>query len=181
MACELTAGIAQDCKDASSGIKAIYVQQYEDFDSGVTIDGTTLEVDALPTATLYRIDLKIGQGSWSSEPTVSPENNNVFHTQTVVAIIPKITAAKRKQIELLLKNRLALFVRDANDAIWMFGKLNGMELTAGPSGSGTAMGDLNGWTLTFTAMDDKQPYRLENYTTNPFDNFAGITVSNTQV
>jgi len=181
MACELTAGIALDCKDAIGGIKAIYVQQYEDFLTGVTIDATTLEVEALPTATLYKVDVRIGSGSLQFEPTTSVENNTIFWTHTISCIVPKMSAAKRKQIELLAKNRLALFVLDSNGSIWMCGKLNGCDMTAGPGGTGTATGDLNGWTLTFTAQDSVQPYRLESYTTNPFDNFAGISVSATQV
>lgn len=180
MACELTSGIAIDCKDAIGGIKRVYIQQMEDFLSGVTVDSTTLEIEALPTATLYKVDVRVGSGSMQFEATTSVENNTIYWTHTVTCIVPKMTAAKRKQIELFGKNRLALFVLDTNGNIWFCGKLNGCDLTAAPGGTGTAIGDLNGWTLTFTAMDDKQPFRLESYTTNPFDNFAGITVSATQ-
>jgi len=181
MACELTAGIALDCKDAIGGIKAIYVQQYEDFLSGVTVDAATLEIEALPTATLYKVDVRVGSGSMQFEATTSVENNTIYWTHTVTCIVPKMTAAKRRQIELLAKNRLAVFVLDGNSNIWFCGKLNGCDMTAAPGGTGTALGDLNGWTLTITCNDDKQPYRLESFTTNPFDNFAGISVSATQV
>jgi len=50
MACELTAGFALDCKEGVGGIKAIFLQQLVDFQSGVTVDATSEEIDGLPTA-----------------------------------------------------------------------------------------------------------------------------------
>jgi hypothetical protein len=42
--------------------------------------------------------------------------------------------------------------------------------------TGTAKGDLNGYTITFTAEEANKAYRLESYTSLPFDNYGGITV-----
>lgn len=176
MACELTAGFLLDCKDSIGGIKAIYLQQHADFLSGVTIDATSEEVDALPTASIYKYTLPKHTGSFTEEVASSVENGTIFYTQTVTATFFKLTAARRKQLDLIGKNRLVVFVQDNNDNIWMVGRMDGAEVTAASTATGVAKGDLNGYTITFTAEEKSKAYRLESFTTNPFDNFAGITV-----
>ena len=176
MACELTAGFALDCKDSIGGIKAIYLQQHADFLSGVTIDATSEEVDALPTASIYKYICPKHTGSFTEEVASSVENGTIFYTQTVNATFFKLSALRRKQLDLVGKNRLVVFVQDNNDNIWMVGRMDGAEVTAASTATGVAKGDLNGYTITFTAEEKSKAYRLESFTTNPFDNFAGITV-----
>lgn len=176
MACELTAGFLLDCKDAIGGIKAIYLQQHEDFLSGVTIDASSEEVDGLPTKSIYKYALPKHTGSFTEEVASSVENGTIFYTQTVTATFFKLSAARRKQLELVGKNRLVVFVQDNNDNIWMVGRMDGAEVTAASTATGVAKGDLNGYTITFTAEEKNKAYRLESFTSVPFDNFAGITV-----
>ena len=176
MACDLTAGFALDCKEGVGGIKAIFLQQLVDFQSGVTVDATSEEIDGLPTASVYQYTLPKHTGSFTEEVQSSVENGTIFYTQTVTATFFKLTAARRKQLELVAKNRLVVFVQDNNDNIWMVGKVDGAEVTAASTATGTAKGDLNGYTITFTAEEAHKAYRLQSYSTTPFDNFASITV-----
>jgi hypothetical protein len=181
MACELTAGFQLECRDSIGGIKAIYLQQHADFLTGVTADSGTEEIDALPTATIYKYICPKHTGGFTEEVASSVENGTIFYTQTVTATFFKLTAARRKQLELLGKNRLVVFVQDNNDNIWMVGRMDGAEVTAASTATGVAKGDLNGYTITFTAEEAHKAYRLESFTSIPFDNFAGITVSTTNV
>jgi hypothetical protein len=87
-----------------------------------------------------------------------------------------LSAARRKQLELVGKNRLVVFVQDNNDNIWMIGRMDGAEVTAASTATGTVKGDLNGYTITFTAEEKSKAYRLESFTSIPFDNFSSITV-----
>jgi hypothetical protein len=176
MACELTAGFALDCKEGVGGIKAIYLQQLADFQTGVTVDATSGEIDALPTASIYQFTLPKHTGSFTEEVQSSVENGTIFYTQTVTATFFQLSAARRKQLEIIAKNRLVCFVLDNNNNIWMVGKVDGAEVTAMSTATGTAKGDLNGYTITFTAEEKNKAYRLESYTTTPFDNFGSITV-----
>lgn len=176
MACELTAGFTLDCKEGVGGIKAIYLQQLADFQTGVTVDATSGEIDALPTASIYQFTLPKHTGSFTEEVQSSVENGTIFYTQTVTATFFQLTAARRKQLEIIAKNRLVCFVLDNNNNIWMVGKVDGAEVTAMSTATGTAKGDLNGYTITFTAEEKNKAYRLESYSSTPFDNFAGITV-----
>jgi len=176
MACELTAGFTLECKSTIGGIKAIYLQQHQDFLTNVTIDATTEEVDGLPTASIYKYTCPKHTGSFNEEVASSVENGTIFYTQTVTATFFALSAARRKQLELVAKNRLVVFVQDNNDNIWMVGKADGAEVTAMTTSTGVAKGDLNGYTITFTAEEGHKAYRLESYTSLPFDNYGGITV-----
>ena len=176
MACELTAGFTLDCKEGVGGIKAIYLQQLADFQTGVTVDATSGEIDALPTASIYQFTLPKHTGSFTEEVQSSVENGTIFYTQTVTATFFQLTAPRRKQLEIIAKNRLVCFVLDNNNNIWMIGKVDGAEVTAMSTATGTAKGDLNGYTITFTAEEKNKAYRLESYSSTPFDNFGSITV-----
>jgi len=174
--CELSSGFALDCKEGIGGIKAIFLQQLADFQTGVVINGTSEEVEELPTASIYQYTLPKHTGSFTEEVASSVENGTIYYTQTVNATFFKLTAPRRKQLELIAKNRLVVFVQDNNDNIWMVGKIDGAEVTAMSTATGTAKGDLNGTTITFTAEEAHKAYRLESYGTTPFDNFPDITV-----
>jgi hypothetical protein len=54
---------------------------------------------------------------------------------------------------LLAQAKLAVVAVDRNGTKWIMGLENGVYLTTGTSATGTAMGDLNGMTLTFTSME----------------------------
>ena len=176
MACELTAGFELQCKDTIGGIKAIYLQQHEDFLTGVSADGNTEEIDELPSAEIYKYICPKHTGGFTEEVASSVENGTIFYTQTVTATFFKLSAPRRKQLELLAKNRLVVFVQDNNDNIWMVGRFDGAEVTAASTATGVAKGDLNGYTVTFTAEEAHKAYRLVSYSNLPFDNFAGIDV-----
>ena len=103
MACELTAGFTLDCKDGVGGIKAIYLQQLVDFQTGVTVDGSTGEIDGLPTVSIYQFTLPKHTGSFTEEVASSVENGTIFYTQTVTATFFQLSAARRKQLEIIAK------------------------------------------------------------------------------
>jgi hypothetical protein len=174
--CELSAGFGLQCKDGIGGIKAIFIQQHEDFLTGVTADASSEEIDGLPTKTIYQYTLPKHTGMFTEEVASNVENGTIFYTQTVTATFHKLSAPRRKQLELVAKNRLVVFVQDNNDNIWMVGRIDGAEVTAASTATGTAKGDLNGYTITFTAEEAHKAYRLESFTSIPFDNFGGITV-----
>jgi len=176
MACDLTAGFALDCKEGVGGIKAIYLQQLASFKTGVTVDPSTEEISTLPEIDIFQFITPKHTSVFTEEVTSSVENGTIFYTQTVTASFFKLSAARRKQLEIIGKNRLVVFVLDNNNNIWMVGKVDGAEVTAASTTTGTAKGDLNGYTITFTAEEAHKAYRLESFTNEPFDNFPDINV-----
>lgn len=181
MACELTTGMTFQCNEGIGGIKAIYIQQLADFKTGVALDGTTGKVDALPEATIFQYDAKSKLASNFEETVTNEQNGSIMYTQTVNIQIKKLSQAKQKELHTLLKNRVVVFVLDRNDSIYMVGRQYGAWLTTRTGATGTEMSDFNGYTLAFTAEEPNPSPELEAFSAVPFDNFADITVSATQI
>ena len=83
----------------------------------------------------------------------SVENGTVFYTQVVSLVCNKPVAADITEIQNLAKGRLAVVVQDNNDNYFVIGHTRGAELTGGSLTTGTAVGDLNGFTLEFTGEE----------------------------
>jgi hypothetical protein len=179
MACELTKGRGLDCKDAIGGIKAVYFVQHEDA-TIATSAGEVTDIDL--TTNLFKYTLPKGTGSFTETIQSSAENGTVFYEPSVNIKLHKLTVGDRNEINLLAQNRLIVFVEmnlkhgNGKNNIWCLGVDNGLELSAGTSSSGTAMGDLNGYDLTFTGAESAPALLVESYTTTPFDN-TGFTVT----
>jgi hypothetical protein len=181
MACELTTGMTFDCSEGVGGIDTLYIAKLSDFATGVTVDGTTGEVDALPEATLFKYDLKSKLASSFTEELSNDQTGSYFYNLTVNAQFKKLSQAKQKELHLLAKNRVVVFVKDRNNTIWMLGRQYGLWLSGRSGASGQEFGDFNGYSLVFTGEEPNPAPSLEAYTTTPFDNFADITLSATQI
>jgi hypothetical protein len=83
----------------------------------------------------------------------SVENGTVFYTQVLSLVLNKPVAADITEIQNLAKGRLAIVVQDNNDNYFVLGHTRGAELTGGSIATGTALGDLNGYTLEFTGEE----------------------------
>lgn len=179
MACDLTKGRGLDCRDAVGGIKAVYFIEY-DKATLTTSGGSISDIDL--TAPLRKYKLKRGTGSFTETINPSSENGTVFYTPSINIKLHNMTANDRNEIKLLAQNRLIIFV-ETNSAgasgitrIWCCGESNGMELSAGTSASGVALGDMNGYDLTFEGQEPEPCKEVQDYTTAPFDN-SGFTVT----
>jgi len=153
MPCDISLGRLEPCKTSVGGLKAVYIIN-ENAITGVTYDAT--DTDAIATVTgspsAYKYDLK---GSSSFEQTInsSRANGTTFFTQTINLSLKSITAKDLKQIKLLAYGRPKVIVEDNNGKFFLTGLKNGMEVTGGTIVTGTAMGDLSGFTLTITGEE----------------------------
>ena len=177
MPCTLSSGRLLQCKDKIGGIKTIFLAEHSKFATGVVNDAAG-EITALPTAVLFRYELSQAAGDFVETITSSVENGTVFWNQVVTFSLMQLTAADRLELANVAQTRLALFVLDNNDNIWMVGQYDSAELTAGTAATGKAKGDANGYSLTFSALEKLPARRVESYTTVPFDNLtATITIN----
>ena len=83
----------------------------------------------------------------------SVENGTVFYTQVLSLVLNKPVVADIVELTNLAKGRLGILVQDNNDNYFVMGHTRGAELTGGSLATGTALGDLNGYTLEFTAEE----------------------------
>ena len=175
MACATTAGFLVDCKEGIGGIKAIYLGAYSTFANTATFTGN--EFTALDTGSVYEFQLPKHTGSFTEEAAISIENGTVYYTQTVVASFHGMTPERAAQLQLVAKGRNVLWVLDNNNNLWMCGYKDGVEVTAFTTSTGTAKGDLNGYTVTFTGEEkDKAYYGTVTDPTDVFGDFPTVTL-----
>ena len=165
MACDLTLGRKEPCKDVVGGIKAVYFVDFGDF-SSIAYDSTDTDViDTLgSTLTCRQYDVK-GNSSFEQNITSSRENGTTFFEQTLNLTLHKLTKEDNKELKLMSYGRPHIIVEDYNLNLFVMGLEHGADVSGGTIVTGAAMGDLNGYTLTFTAME-KVPANFIQRTSN---------------
>jgi len=155
MSCQLANGRLEVCKDAEGGIDADYFINYADyaFPTDVTYVATTDTIDTVANvASLYKYELK-GTNSFEQVYNSSRENGTTFAEQTLTITLKKQDAATHKSVKLLAYGRPHVVIKNRNNQFFLAGLEHGMELTTANASNGTAMGDLNGYTLTFVGTE----------------------------
>jgi len=177
MACDLTKGRKEPCKDSVGGIKAVYFADFGDIT--ITYDGTDTDViDDLGTVTVFKYELK-GNSTFEQTITSSRENGTTFFEQALNLTLKKLTVQDHKELKLMSYGRPHIVVQDYNGNAFLMGAEHGCDVTGGTITTGGAMGDLSGYTLTFAASEQVPANFLEGATeANPFAGLTGtVTVT----
>jgi len=155
MACELTLGRKEPCKDVVGGIKNVYFADFGDFSTIVYETGSGDEdvIDTLGTGlTILKYEIK-GNSSFEQNITSSRENGTTFFEQTLNLTLHKLTKEDNKELKLMAYGRPHVIVEDYNKNLFVMGLENGADVSGGTIVTGAAMGDLSGYTLTLTGME----------------------------
>jgi hypothetical protein len=152
--CALTTGFDLDCRDAVGGVKSVRLASLEDYTAMVA----TLAAGAITgwtTAALdfYKYDQLKETSSLTESINGSSQNGTVYYTPEVVIVLSKLDVTKRNEIKVLAQQRLVAIVEGNDSSYWVVGYQNGLELNAGTSATGTAFGDLSGYSLTLSGME----------------------------
>lgn len=177
----LTKGRKEACKDVVGGLKAVY---FVDFGGLGTVTQTDDEItnmtgDSSNNLTAYKYDLK-GSNSFEQTVTQSTDNGTTFFEQTLNITLKKLTKEDNKELKLLAYGRPHIAVEDYNGNVMMMGLEHGCELSNGTIVTGAAMGDMSGYTLTFTATERLPANFMDSDTVDadfPFSvtDYAGLT------
>ena len=153
MACLIANGRQEACKDSLSGLDAIYFINYGDI-TAKTYDVTDTDMIATVTgvSNLYKFELK-GTNSFEQTITSSRENGTTFVEQTLAIQLKKQDAATTKTVKLLSYGRPNIVVKDNNGNFFLAGLERGMDVTTGTISNGSALGDFNGYSLTFVGQE----------------------------
>jgi hypothetical protein len=158
MACDITSGYTLGCRDNTGGIKNIYILSGSV--AGLTGEDVGLITDISGSGTFYKYELTRQTGDYTETINASLENGTVFYEQVVNAPFHKMESSLRNQIKILAQNpALKIIVETNNGAdatagkFFYLGQDNGLSLSGGSGATGTAFGDMNGYTLTFTGQE----------------------------
>ena len=159
MSCDITNGRIEQCKDSVSGLKAIYFINFDDLNSDdVVYDATDTDVidtwQPAATLNLYKYELKSTANSFTTAINSSRDNGTTFFEQTLVANLKRQDFATHKNVKLLAYGRPRIIVRTMTDQFFLMGLDQGADVSAGEISTGAALGDFNGYSLTFTAQEE---------------------------
>ena len=119
-------------------------------------DGTAGETDVIETfggtPDWFEFKLK-GNSSFEQAVTSSRENGTTFYEQTLNLTFKKMSKQTHNELKLLAYARPHVIVEDNNGNKFLMGLEYGAEVSGGSIATGAAMGDLSGYTLTFTAQE----------------------------
>ncbi len=155
MACDISLGRLEPCKDSVGGLKSIYFINYDNsFLSDITLDTDDIITAIAPTYSAYKFELR-GANTFDETNEVSKENGTSFWTGTGTIALKKQDAVTRKELKLLSYSRPIVMTEGYDGLFKIYGIENGCDVSVNTA-SGGAMGDFNGYNLTVTSQE-KQP------------------------
>ena len=161
MSCDIIGGRTEQCKDAVSGLHAIYLVNYGDVDfqslaqygTGDNTDQiVAVQTDGI-TFSAYKFELK-GNNSFEQTINSSRENGTTFFEQTLTVQLKRQDVKSTKNIKLISYGRPRIIIHARGDQFFLMGLDQGCDVSAGNISSGSALGDFNGYSLTFTGMEE---------------------------
>lgn len=154
MPCALTNGYKLGCRDNVGGITEVRLIAFNSVTGTIVVDGSGIVTGTFPASGFYKYEVPKGAGQFTETVNASTENGTIFYQQELVFPINRMTQTVRNELRLLGLNRLMAIVTDRNGKYWLLGRSNGLDVTAGTAQTGTAMGDRNGYEMTFTGMEE---------------------------
>lgn len=166
MACNLSAGRQEVCKESIGGLQGVY---FINFTTGSFTKNANGEVTALPSgSTVYYYELK-GTSAYTETVNSSRENGTTFFSQELTLNLKKLTNEMTTQLKLMAYGRPQIVVWTNNGDALLVGEVHGADVTGGTIQTGGAMGDLYGYSVTFTGMEQLPASFLSgSTTTSPF-------------
>jgi len=183
MPCNLTAGRQEVCKESIGGLQGVYFINYTTGSFTQTTGSTAVPaglITGLPTgvSTVYYYELK-GTSAYTETVNTSRENGTTFFSQELSLNLKKLTNEMTTQLKLMAYGRPQIIVWTNNGDALLVGQHLGADLTAGTISTGGALGDLYGYSATFTGTEQFPAAFLSGSTTT--SPFAGWSVQPTIV
>jgi hypothetical protein len=171
MACNLSAGRNEVCKDSIGGLSGVYFLNYT---TGSFAKNASGEVTGFPTgSTVYYYELK-GNSSYTETVNSSRDNGTTFFSQELLLNLKKLTNEMTTQLKLMAYGRPQIVVHTMNGDALLVGEREGADVTAGTIQTGAALGDLYGYSVTFTGQEQLPASFISGSTaSNPFGALAG--------
>ncbi len=153
MACNLSAGIQLGCRDNTGGLKTLWITDYTNVTSITSSTGDTITAIS-GTGTFYEFQLIRTSSQLTETVNASLENGTVFYQGEVVTYFNKLGQDKRNILKTLAQSQqLAICAEDNNGQYFYLGQTYGCFISAGTSVTGKALGDQNGYNMTFQYLE----------------------------
>jgi hypothetical protein len=154
MGCTISLGRQEVCKESVGGLQGVYFTPYTTgaFTHATASDGGS-PITAYPASqSAYYYQLK-GTSAYTETVNTSRENGTTFFNQELVLNLKKLTNEMTTQLRLLAWGRNQIAIATLSGDTLLAGERQGCDLTAGNIQTGGSLGDLYGYSLTFTGME----------------------------
>jgi len=165
MACLLTSGRTEPCKDAIGGLKAIYF--YDFLEDAFTVSSSEATAINSSLTTAYKYDL-LADGNNLEEVGTSDQNTGTYTVlQTATFSLKKQDKDTANEINLLSKARPGAVVQDRLGNYKVIGLSDGLVIS-GTAASGGEKASFNGYNLTAIATEAEFAPTLDSATETAF-------------
>ena len=169
MACNITRGRLIDCKVSIGGLKAIYIAKSYSNNVAATATINTTEMTTAGfanwsccggTVEVFKYDLVQNLSSLTVNINSDNANGTTFFEQTLSVTLQKIDHDMTNELRLMAYSRSQIFVQDSMDNVFLLGMDGGCYVTGGTVVTGTAKGDMNGYTIEWGAEENNALIQL---------------------
>lgn len=150
MACVLTSGRTEPCRDAIGGLKAAYFLDFLE-DAFTITAGEATAID-IGVTDVYKYELLADGNTLEETFTADMNNGTSVYEQVLTLALKKQTKASANELALIVKARPIVVVQDRMNNYRIVGISDGTVAT-GSIVSGGAKADFNGYNLTLTATE----------------------------
>ena len=171
--CNFELGFALQCKDGIGGIRKLYLGLWSDFGPNVVLDAGNNEIcTSIGTRPIYEFVLPKHTGNFEEVGTYDINNGTGYYVHTINATFHKLSQDRSFLLQEMAKTRLLAVVEDNNGNFYVCGVVDAVEVTALTSATGTAKGDLNGYTITLTGEEKSKAPMFPDFLT------SGVVIEN---
>lgn len=165
MACNTVTltGINGKCDTSAGGIKRVLIAQKDDV-TNISVDTATGVIDAITMATdKYFVQwlFRKNTGNYTTALTSDPAIGTQAVTTDLNLQFTKAEATKRLEIQAAINAAAVVIIEDMYGQYILLGKDNEVSVTAVNQQSGTAITDLNGYTLTLQDVSLELPHFVD--------------------
>lgn len=165
MACNTVTlnGINGKCDTSAGGIKRVLIAQKDDV-TNISVDTSTGMIDTITMASgKYFVQwlFRKNTGNYTTSLTSDPAIGTQAVTTDLNLQFTKAEATKRLEIQSAINAAAVVIIEDMYGQYILLGKDNEVSVTSVNQQSGTAVTDLNGYTLTFQDVSLELPHFVD--------------------
>lgn len=156
----LSYGFDYECNDGIGGIApgSILISQWDDITAS-TVSGGILT--AITSGYWYRYQVRKNIAGDTTNGVSDPLTGTKSFTSAMAFTLFKISAEKNTELETLMSKPIVVIYQDNNEKYHILGLNYGAEVKTVDRGTGTAMTEMNGYTITVTHEEDAFPYEVQ--------------------
>lgn len=163
MACNVTlTGIGYSCEPNLSGVKAVYITDYDNVSSYTQSNGNITAITMDGSTKFYEYVFAKNSAGLTKTLTKDEVNGYQFYTNELNGKINHMDQTKRVEVSELMRGRLAAIVIDKNNEAWFLGQDAYATGTAMTAQTGAAPEDGNFYDITITDESKDLPYHIDS-------------------